>query len=47
MENIPKKITTFQTIMFHLWFFEYTKMQSQEVSIHLGDSFDCVFTQLP
>ncbi len=39
-----KKFMTFQIIMFPLWSFKHTKMHFW-VSIHLGGSFDCDFTQ--
>jgi hypothetical protein len=37
---------TIKIIMFHLWFFKHTKMQISKVSIHLGGSFDYIFTHL-
>jgi hypothetical protein len=45
MENIPIFFMIIQISMFHLWSFKHTKMQFLKVSIHLGGSFDYVFTQ--
>jgi hypothetical protein len=42
---ILKIFMTIQIILLHLWSFKHTKMQFEGMSIHLGDSFDCVFTQ--
>ncbi len=44
MENIPKTLMIIQTIMFLLWFFKHTKKEFKKMFIHLGGSFDYVFT---
>jgi hypothetical protein len=48
MENIPKTfVTLIQTIMFPLWSLKHRKnIIWSLVSIHLGGSFDYVFTHM-